>query len=107
MPPERGARGGPATGTGSDTLVLKRVPAPGETAATNAGAAGKPGAEAGGAAGKAAAKRRDPFFDNAKYLAILLVAMGHAWEPLRGDSRAASALYIFVYTFHMPAFIII
>ncbi|MFJ6573816.1 acyltransferase family protein [Streptomyces sp. NPDC091292] len=53
------------------------------------------------------ARQRDSFFDNAKYLAILLVAMGHAWEPLRDDSRAASALYITVYTFHMPAFIII
>ncbi|WP_227025525.1 acyltransferase family protein [Streptomyces tsukubensis] len=53
------------------------------------------------------AKQRDAFFDNAKYLAIVLVAMGHAWEPLRGDSRAASALYITVYSFHMPAFIII
>ncbi|MFG2307581.1 acyltransferase family protein [Streptomyces sp. NPDC048566] len=51
--------------------------------------------------------RRDPFFDNAKYLAIVLVAMGHAWEPLRDDSRAAAALYITVYTFHMPAFIVI
>ncbi|MFC9498772.1 hypothetical protein ACFT0D_30940, partial [Streptomyces sp. NPDC056982] len=37
------------------------------------------------------AKKRDAFFDNAKYLAIVLVAMGHAWEPLRGDSRAAAA----------------
>ncbi|WP_419998916.1 acyltransferase family protein [Streptomyces boninensis] len=53
------------------------------------------------------AKDRDAFFDNAKYLAIVLVAMGHAWEPLRGDSRAAAALYNFVYTFHMPAFLII
>ncbi|MEW2393523.1 acyltransferase family protein [Streptomyces venezuelae] len=53
------------------------------------------------------AKQRDSFFDNAKYLAIVLVAMGHAWEPLRGDSRAAAALYITVYTFHMPAFIVI
>ncbi|MGW7068889.1 acyltransferase family protein [Streptomyces sp. NPDC054855] len=52
-------------------------------------------------------KRRDSFFDNAKYLAIVLVAMGHAWEPLRGDSRAAAAFYITVYTFHMPAFIVI
>ncbi|MDI3402906.1 acyltransferase family protein, partial [Streptomyces cavernicola] len=52
-------------------------------------------------------KQRDAFFDNAKYLAIVLVAMGHAWEPLRADSRAAAALYIAVYTFHMPAFIII
>ena len=53
------------------------------------------------------AKQRDAFFDNAKYLAIVLVAMGHAWEPLTGHSRAAEALYMVVYTFHMPAFIII
>nr|WP_281291896.1 acyltransferase family protein [Streptomyces tailanensis] len=52
-------------------------------------------------------KRRDAFFDNAKYLAMVLVAVGHAWEPLRSDSRAAAALYIAVYTFHMPAFIVI
>ncbi|MFD4645516.1 acyltransferase family protein [Streptomyces sp. NPDC057717] len=63
------------------------------------GVAGKPD--------KQPAKPRDAFFDNAKYLAIVLVAMGHAWEPLRGDSRAAAALYITVYTFHMPAFIVI
>ncbi|MCB5906717.1 acyltransferase family protein [Streptomyces pinistramenti] len=50
---------------------------------------------------------RDAFFDNAKYLAIVLVAMGHAWEPLTDGSRAAEALYMAVYAFHMPAFIII
>ncbi|WP_344580907.1 acyltransferase family protein [Streptomyces lunalinharesii] len=55
----------------------------------------------------APAKTRDAFFDNAKYLAIVLVAMGHAWEPLRDGSRSAAALYITVYAFHMPAFIII
>ncbi|WP_030621814.1 acyltransferase family protein [Streptomyces sclerotialus] len=52
-------------------------------------------------------KQRDAFFDNAKYLAIVLVAMGHSWEPLRDGSRSAAALYITVYAFHMPAFIII
>ena len=52
-------------------------------------------------------EQRDAFFDNAKYLAIALVAMGHAWEPLRSDSRAVTALYTIVYAFHMPAFIII
>jgi fucose 4-O-acetylase-like acetyltransferase len=57
--------------------------------------------------GTARVKPRDPFFDNAKYLAIVLVAVGHTWTPLRDDSRAASALYMFVYTFHMPAFILI
>ncbi|MFI0775430.1 acyltransferase family protein [Streptomyces sp. NPDC021212] len=55
----------------------------------------------------AAPQQRDAFFDNAKYLAIVLVAMGHSWEPLRDGSRAASALYMFVYAFHMPAFILI
>ncbi|MFF4896303.1 acyltransferase family protein [Streptomyces sp. NPDC001068] len=53
------------------------------------------------------AGRRDAYFDNAKYLAIVLVAVGHAWEPLRSDSRTVTALYTFVYAFHMPAFIII
>ncbi|MGW0609428.1 acyltransferase family protein [Streptomyces sp. NPDC002788] len=53
------------------------------------------------------ARQRDAFFDNAKYLAIVLVAVGHAWEPLRPGSRAVTALYMLVYAFHMPAFIII
>ncbi|MGC4906634.1 acyltransferase family protein [Streptomyces cyaneofuscatus] len=54
-----------------------------------------------------AAKRRDPYFDNVKYLAIVLVAVAHAWEPVMDGSRAARALYMIVYTFHMPAFILI
>ncbi|MFF3907084.1 acyltransferase family protein [Streptomyces sp. NPDC001848] len=54
-----------------------------------------------------AVKQRDAFFDNAKYLAIVLVAMGHSWEPLKGDSRSLQAAYMFVYAFHMPAFILI
>ncbi|MFE2944192.1 acyltransferase family protein [Streptomyces sp. NPDC059255] len=64
-------------------------------------------AEAAPAPPPAPARKRDSFFDNAKYLAILLVAVGHAWEPLRDGSRAVSALYIVVYSFHMPAFILI
>ncbi|MER5945057.1 acyltransferase family protein [Streptomyces sp. NPDC001904] len=58
-------------------------------------------------AGTPRPKQRDAFFDNAKYLAIVFVAMGHSWEPLTDRSRAAEALYMVVYTFHMPAFIII
>ncbi|MFI2367101.1 acyltransferase family protein [Streptomyces sp. NPDC018833] len=50
---------------------------------------------------------RDAYFDNAKYLAIVLVAVAHAWEPVMDGSRAARALYMIVYTFHMPAFIIV
>lgn len=53
------------------------------------------------------ATQRDAYFDNAKYLAIVLVAMGHSWEPLRDGSRTVTALYNLVYAFHMPAFIVI
>ncbi|HET6359458.1 acyltransferase family protein [Streptomyces sp.] len=61
------------------------------------------------AAQKAPAKStsRDAYFDNAKYLAIVLVAIAHAWEPVMDGSRASRALYLLVYTFHMPAFILI
>ncbi|MFE0453259.1 acyltransferase family protein [Streptomyces sp. NPDC058914] len=52
-------------------------------------------------------KQRDAFFDNAKYLAIVLVAVAHAWEPLKGGSRVLQAAYMLVYAFHMPAFIVI
>ncbi|NGN63280.1 acyltransferase family protein [Streptomyces sp. A7024] len=68
---------------------------------------GDAAAQAGPPAKKPKPKGRDPYFDNAKYLAIVLVACGHAWEPLRDDSRAAAALYMIVYAFHMPAFIMI
>ncbi|MGI8334187.1 acyltransferase family protein [Actinomadura scrupuli] len=53
-----------------------------------------------------APRRRDPFFDNAKFLAILLVVAGHSIVELR-DVRFAHAAYLFVYTFHMPVFIVI
>lgn len=46
-------------------------------------------------------KQRDPFFDNAKYLAIVLVAIGHSWEPLRSGSRSVTALYTLVYAVHI------
>ncbi|MEV6791393.1 acyltransferase family protein [Streptomyces sp. NPDC051320] len=54
-----------------------------------------------------AKKQRDALFDNAKFLAIVLVATAHAWEPLMDGSRTTRALYMVVYSFHMPAFIII
>ncbi|RDG39725.1 acyltransferase family protein [Streptomyces corynorhini] len=55
----------------------------------------------------AVSTRRDAFFDNAKFLAIVLVAVAHAWEPVMAGSRATKALYLLVYAFHMPAFIVI
>ncbi|MFF0185803.1 acyltransferase family protein [Streptomyces sp. NPDC005244] len=81
-----------------DGVPSQRSPQP-PPAATPATAGPAPGGKPG--------KSRDAFFDNAKYLAIVLVAMGHTWEPLKGQSRTVDALYVVVYGFHMPAFIII
>ncbi|MFF8829602.1 acyltransferase family protein [Streptomyces sp. NPDC015131] len=78
---------------GNQQTLLPPVREPETTKSTPGRAADRPG--------------RDPFFDNAKYLAIVLVAMAHAWEPVMEGSRATRALYMFVYTFHMPAFIIV
>ncbi|MEE4418510.1 acyltransferase family protein [Streptomyces bugieae] len=58
-------------------------------------------------AGPTGGTRRDAYFDNAKYLAIVWVAIGHAWEPFYATSRTSAALYLVVYAFHMPAFIVI
>ncbi|MEU4832394.1 acyltransferase family protein [Streptosporangium sp. NPDC023615] len=52
------------------------------------------------------ATRRDPFFDNAKFLAITLVVSGHLIEDLR-DVPVAHAAYFYVYVFHMPLFIVL
>jgi fucose 4-O-acetylase-like acetyltransferase len=49
---------------------------------------------------------RDARLDNAKFILIALVVVGHAIEPLR-DYGPASALYYWIYFFHMPAFIMI
>jgi fucose 4-O-acetylase-like acetyltransferase len=59
------------------------------------------------AATDSARPRRDPFFDNAKFLLIVLVVIGHNWYPLIGQSRAVKAAYMVVYAFHMPAFILL
>lgn len=51
-------------------------------------------------------KQRDPFFDNAKFMAILLVVMGHCLAQL-SNVPLAKALYLAIYMFHMPLFIVI
>ncbi len=50
---------------------------------------------------------RDPFFDNAKFLLVVFVVVGHNWFPLIGQSHAVKAAYLVVYAFHMPAFILL
>lgn len=56
-----------------------------------------------------AADGRDPYFDNAKLFAIMLVVCAHFWEPLaqHSGSRPLHAVYDLVYAFHMPVFIFI
>jgi fucose 4-O-acetylase-like acetyltransferase len=57
----------------------------------------------------AATGERDPYFDNAKFLAVVLVVIGHAWEPLRAagvGGRVLEAAQTFVYAFHLPVFIV-
>ncbi|MDP4506700.1 acyltransferase family protein [Nonomuraea turcica] len=51
-------------------------------------------------------RKRDPFLDNVKFVLIALVVVGHSLVPtLSADS--SRALYIFIYTFHMPLFVLI
>ncbi|GGV63675.1 membrane protein [Streptomyces longisporoflavus] len=50
---------------------------------------------------------RDPFFDNAKFLLIVLVALGHSWEQIVNGTHTLQAVHTLVYAFHMPAFILL
>ncbi|WP_144460999.1 acyltransferase family protein [Siminovitchia fortis] len=52
-------------------------------------------------------KKRDYYFDNAKILLIFLVVFGHFLQSYIETSSFISFLYKFIYTFHMPAFILI
>ncbi|MGH3356193.1 MAG: acyltransferase family protein [Nocardioidaceae bacterium] len=49
---------------------------------------------------------RDPYLDNAKLIAIVLVVVGHSWNNLR-DLPLVEAAYLLLYLFHMPAFVLV
>lgn len=51
-------------------------------------------------------KQRDPWFDSAKMLLVLLVVVGHAWTLLP-DTAVNDRLYNWLYLWHMPAFVIV
>ncbi len=55
---------------------------------------------------RARAQSRDPFFDNAKMLLVTLVVVGHSWTLLP-DVSTSSPVYVFLYTFHVPAFVLV
>ncbi|PJJ61640.1 acyltransferase family protein [Compostimonas suwonensis] len=50
-------------------------------------------------------RRRVPLWDNARWIAITLVVIGHAILPLIAASDTAYAVYLFIYTFHVPVFV--
>lgn len=50
------------------------------------------------------AKPRMAYWDNAKWVAIALVVVGHTVQPLVTTNDAAQAPYLLIYAFHMPLF---
>ncbi|UEX89514.1 acyltransferase family protein [Staphylococcus ratti] len=53
------------------------------------------------------AMKRDAFFDNARAVLIFLVVFGHLIQPYNSTHPAINALYLTIYSFHMPAFLFI
>ncbi|MDT2603678.1 acyltransferase family protein [Enterococcus dongliensis] len=52
-------------------------------------------------------QRRDAYFDNAKLFLMILVVFGHFLQPFIDNDPLYNDLYYFIFTFHMPAFILI
>ncbi len=50
---------------------------------------------------------RIPLWDNAKFGCMVLVVIGHAIQRQALDSDSALTLYLFIFSFHIPAFAII
>ncbi|MCM1564436.1 MAG: acyltransferase family protein [Dehalobacter sp.] len=50
--------------------------------------------------------QRDPYFDNLKFMLIVLVVVGHIIEPLI-YIPVFKSIYAFIYSFHMPLFVFI
>ncbi|MFC4076103.1 acyltransferase family protein [Salinithrix halophila] len=50
---------------------------------------------------------RDYFFDNVKFILIVLVVLGHGYRPLIDESPIIKSVYLTIYTFHMPLMILI
>lgn len=51
--------------------------------------------------------KRDYFFDNARAILIFLVVLGHLLQPYTSEDNYLSALYLLIYSFHMPTFLFI
>ena len=51
--------------------------------------------------------KRSVYFDNAKAILIYLVVLGHLLSGYLGANEYLDTLYLIIYLFHMPAFIVI
>lgn len=51
--------------------------------------------------------KRNSYFDNARAILIFLVVFGHMISEYIENERILANIYLFIYTFHMPAFILI
>jgi fucose 4-O-acetylase-like acetyltransferase len=52
-------------------------------------------------------KNRNYYFDNAKFILIIFVVLGHLLNSFIDDHDGIEALYKTIYSFHMPAFILV
>ncbi|MFD1606348.1 acyltransferase family protein [Oceanobacillus luteolus] len=50
---------------------------------------------------------RNAYFDNARVVLIFLVVFGHIIQPFITESTGMNTLYMWIYMFHMPAFILV
>ncbi|GER65842.1 putative membrane-bound acyltransferase YkrP [Weizmannia acidilactici] len=53
------------------------------------------------------ASQRSSYFDNAKFILIYLVVLGHLISPFKSQDNFLFTLYTVIFLFHMPAFILI
>ncbi len=51
--------------------------------------------------------KRNAYFDNIKGVLILLVVVGHAVDIFTGSYDSAKAMFLWIYSFHMPLFIFV
>ncbi|ANB56542.1 acyltransferase family protein [Anoxybacillus sp. B7M1] len=52
-------------------------------------------------------KERDYYFDNAKLFLIFLVVLGHFLRPYIEKNELVHSVYVWIFLFHMPAFVLI
>ncbi|WP_071395523.1 acyltransferase family protein [Bacillus tuaregi] len=52
-------------------------------------------------------KQREYYFDNAKFILIFFVVFGHLLRTFIEENEVIYSLYKVIYTFHMPAFILV